>query len=188
MAVTAAQARPRRKTPVLFFRETLPPFRQEGSSRKPSSDRLADPRGEETPRLAGPSPLAFPVTHRTSSAQYCTSPPGAGRPQPAAAALPPPSPGHGRPPRAPAALSLGWQGPYRSPPRAMAAAAMLPAAPPLPSAGPGPTRSKRLTEATPVDGTRECGGFEPGFCGSLTAFCCPANGVRPDAFASVSPG
>lgn len=128
--------------PGHLSRGTQQPLRQEGSARQPSSDKTHRPlrRGTPTRSQAFPPP---PGTHRTSSAQYCTSPPGAGRLQPAAAALPPPSPGHGSPPRAPAALARRWQGPGRSPPRAMAAAAIAArrSSPPVSQPGPaGPVR------------------------------------------------
>lgn len=128
--------------PGHLSRGTQQPLRQEGSARQPSSDKTHRPlrRGTPTRSQAFPPP---PGTHRTSSAQYCTSPPGAGRLQPAAAALPPPSPGHGSPPRAPAALARRWQGPGRSPPRAMAAPAIAArrSSPPVSQPGPaGPVR------------------------------------------------
>lgn len=114
-----------------------------GGERSPAFLGQDSPPPEErnTHAVAGLPPA--PGTHRTSSAQYCTSPPGAGRLQPAAAALPPPSPGHGSPPRAPAALARRWQGPGRSPPRAMAAAAIAArrSSPPVSQPGPaGPVR------------------------------------------------
>lgn len=114
-----------------------------GGERSPAFLGQDSPPPEErnTHAVAGLPPP--PGTHRTSSAQYCTSPPGAGRLQPAAAALPPPSPGHGSPPRAPAALARRWQGPGRSPPRAMAAAAIAArrSSPPVSQPGPaGPVR------------------------------------------------
>lgn len=155
------------RTPRHLSREAEQPFRQEGSARQPSR---ALRRGKPPPRQLPPG------THRTSSAQYCTSPPGAGPLQPAAA-LPPPSPGS--PP-----LSVRRQSSCRSPARAMVAAAMLPAV--LPALRPA-RQSPRPRGDAPLgaSGGDTAGrwhprtrGFGPGFGESRTAYCCRENGVR----------
>lgn len=119
-----------------------------GPGRPPRVARRLSP----PPRRARSGPASPRRTHRSSSAQYCASPPGSGLLQPAAAALPPR--GHGSPPRAPTALSTRGNDADRSPPAAVAAA-MLSAAPlrsapavtqpqptgrPLPHAAPGSAR------------------------------------------------
>lgn len=159
------QARPR--TPRHLSREAEQPFRQEGSARQPSR---ALRRGKPPPRQLPPG------THRTSSAQYCTSPPGAGPLQPAAA-LPPPSPGS--PP-----LSVRRQSSCRSPARATVAAAMLPAMPPAlrpARQSPRPRGDAPLGASGGDTAGRwhpRTRGFGPGFGESRTAYCCRENGVR----------
>lgn len=58
--------------PSHLLRETQQPCHQEGRARKPSSDRLADPWGEENPRVCRPPPPPPPAL--TAPARHSTAP------------------------------------------------------------------------------------------------------------------
>lgn len=153
--------------PGHLLREPQQPFRQEGSARKLSSDRLGDPRRRGKPARLQASPrraLTAPARH--STAPPLRAPGGSSPPPPSRRQAPATGAGRGSPPPSACGGRAGAAArptPWRRPP-------CCPPLRPSRQSPAGPVRCKRLTEKVPVDGTRECAVSARGFVGAVRPF------------------
>lgn len=164
-----------------------PSVRREALARLPRTDS-PPPEDRETHASAGRRP-ALTAPDRRSTARLLreqgrsSPPPPSRRRAPATGARrgrPPPSPGGGR--AHAAARPAPWRRPPCCPPRR--AAPLRPSRQfPQPRGAAPVSALNRESAGRWHPRTRGCG---PGLCGRCAAFCCPANGARRAAFASVS--